>query len=94
MPIVVCAKKKTKLYYMRMSAGLTRREMSKRTGISESFISRLENHERRINEDHIRAVAKALDMTPKAVAIILFEDEVPMKYSGCSLPQLQTKRSP
>lgn len=60
----------TNLKVIRRLRGLTLIELSQKTGVGDSFLSRLEHGDRRLNKESIIIIARALKIDP---AILLEE---------------------
>jgi len=56
----------------RLSAGLTQQELAERVGISQPYLSYLENGERRFNETSLEKIGNALGLR---LSTLLAEDE-------------------
>lgn len=69
-----------RLKQLRNEKGLSTYELSEKTGISQSTISKLENNKRRADLYTIEKIANALDVNVKS----LFEDENKGKISALS----------
>lgn len=59
-PKLVAVKVANRLAALRREQGLTLRELARRCGLSESYVSRIENHKSAINIDNLNSVAMVL----------------------------------
>ncbi len=71
---------------LRVMKGLTIKEISDITKLSQSYISRLETGARRLNEDTIRLLSRALDCAPQDLMGSMEDDSPRAPQSKISTP--------